>query len=164
MNRSLIRLSLIEHVVALVAVEGLIVDLVEALSTLQVPKLVEKGVVSLSFESLNHSVEVALTHKAVHLLAVVSNLDIDDLLSVLDGPRQLGVDALADKNNFDHRIVDQMCPTDTCEDVKLVDSEVWDEAKGQPVCFSLRNQVLLCCISDFWVRPGVQHFQVAVKD
>ena len=74
----------------------------EPFCTFQVPKLVEESIVSLLLESFDHSVQVPLADVPQDLFTRISHLDVDNLLPGLDCSSKLRVDALTDKNRFDH--------------------------------------------------------------
>lgn len=55
---------------------------------------------------------------SLDLVTVIQNFDEDNLIARLYRISQLGVDALANQNCFNHSEMCQMRPTDTCEWVK----------------------------------------------
>lgn len=86
----------LEHVVVvqlevdiakLVRQQPRIVELVEALGSLQVPELIEECIVLLLLEGFDDSIQVSFAHVAWCLLNKVPHLDIDDLLPGLHRSR-----------------------------------------------------------------------------
>ena len=77
------------NVVVLIDAETLTVQQIVAFGPLQVPKLVEEGVVSLLLKSLDHGVQIAFGFKSFHLIAMIVHFDVNYFLSGLNGPLQL---------------------------------------------------------------------------
>ena len=70
-------------IIEIVDVEACVVKLVEPFGSLQVPELVEKGIIFLLLEGLHHSVEVPLAHIALVLHHEVTHLNVNDFLPSL---------------------------------------------------------------------------------
>ena len=90
------------HIAVIVHTQALILQLNKRLRAFQIPELVKQGIVLLLLESLNHRVQVSFAKMPWHTITLISDFDVDDLLSSLNSSSKLRVNALADQNDFNH--------------------------------------------------------------
>ena len=115
----------------------------EELSSLQVPKLVEEGIVLVLLKCLQHDGKVTLAICAIYVLVEVSHFNVYDSSAILDGSRKVRVDTLTDQDHFYDGQVQQVRPAYSLKNVKLLVSEVRHEAKAQHIVVGLGYEILM---------------------
>ena len=118
-----------------------IINLFESIRPLQVPELVEEGIVLFLLKCLHDRIQILLTYVPHSLLIVISHFNVNDLFPCLYGASELRIDAFSDQDDFNHCKVRQMSPTDASERVKRISDEVRDVAEREHIVLRLSYQV-----------------------
>lgn len=100
------------------------------LASLEVPKFVEKGVVALSLESLDHCVQVFLRLMPLRSHVFVSDFDVDDFLAGLNRLGKVRPDALAYQDQLHQYDMSQVSPANALQRIEVFPVVIGDVVEG----------------------------------
>jgi len=129
-----------------------------------VPELVKQLIIVLLSQSrLNDSVQVLLAKDSLHPFTIRSHFNIDELLSGLQRPSELKVEAPTHQDDLDQHDVDHVCPAHRRLEVERF-GVVGNHTEIERVAISFLDELFICHFGLFWVELGLSRLEVGIQD